>query len=103
VSRPLPLRIVRRARDEIRGAVAWWEANRPQAPDALRHDLRQALILLREQPLLGTAVADPDLPGVRRLHLARLRFYLYYRFRSSPPCVEVLALWHSSRGSGPEP
>ena len=73
---PLSLTIVRRARDEIREAIAWWEANRPKAPHALREDLRRALRLLREEPDIGTAVADSDLPGVRRLYLDRVRYHI---------------------------
>jgi plasmid stabilization system protein ParE len=37
--------------------------------------------------------------GVRRVHLSRVRYHLYYRAR--PSRIEVLALWHTSRGKGP--
>jgi hypothetical protein len=39
-------------------------------------------------------------PGILLLELhGRIRYYLYYRVRSSR--AEVLALWHSSREDGP--
>jgi plasmid stabilization system protein ParE len=37
--------------------------------------------------------------GVRRLVLYKIRYYLYYRL--SGDTVDVLALWHTSRGEGP--
>jgi len=40
------------------------------------------------------------LEGIRRLHLARIRYYLYYRV-ASEPAVEVLAFWHTSRADLP--
>ena len=52
MSDTLPLKIVRRARDEIREAIAWWETNRHKAPHALRDDLRRALRLLRDSERL---------------------------------------------------
>jgi hypothetical protein len=36
---------------------------------------------------------------VRRLHLARIRYHLYYRIRRRT--VEVIAFCHTSRGVGP--
>jgi plasmid stabilization system protein ParE len=37
--------------------------------------------------------------GVRRLHLERIHYFLYYRLRGT--AVQILALRHTSRGSGP--
>jgi plasmid stabilization system protein ParE len=39
-------------------------------------------------------------PGVRRFHLSRIHYQLYYRLDAD--VVEVLALWHDARGSAPE-
>ena len=41
------------------------------------------------------------LTGVRRVHLARVHYHLYYRV-TAEPAIEVLALWHTSRGASPE-
>ena len=38
---------------------------------------------------------------VRRIHLSRLRYDLYYRVTPDKKTVIVLALWHSSRSTGP--
>ncbi len=38
-----------------------------------------------------------QLPRVRRLHLHRVHYYLYYRIQANRTVVEVLSLWHTSR------
>ncbi|MBP7053812.1 MAG: type II toxin-antitoxin system RelE/ParE family toxin [Phycisphaerae bacterium] len=97
----LPIRIVRSAADQITTASAWWDANRPKAPRAFREEMERVLELISSQPQIGAKAANTSLAGVRRIHLSRIRYHLYYRVRESPKVVEVLALWHASRGSGP--
>lgn len=101
MSRPLPARLVRRATREIREASQWWEANRPAAPGAVDEAVRDALALIRLNPRIGARATNVKLPGVRRVHLSRIHYHLYYRVRSEPACIEVLALWHTRRGTGP--
>jgi plasmid stabilization system protein ParE len=97
----LPIKIVPRAAREIVEAWDWWQANRPAAPVALEEELRRAFALIAQHPLAGARARNAKLAGVRRVHLSRIHYYLYYRVRSSPETVEVLALWHTSRGSDP--
>jgi len=97
----LPIRVVRSAADQITTASAWWDANRPKAPGAFREEIERAFELVSSQPQIGTKAGNVRLAGVRRIHLSRIRYHLYYRVRESPRVVEVLALWHTSRGSGP--
>jgi plasmid stabilization system protein ParE len=75
----LRLRITRRAAFEIERAERWWKVNRPAAPLAVREDLKSALSLLLRQPSVGVRVASTRVPGVRRLHLGRVGYFLYYR------------------------
>jgi len=93
------VRLTRRAAAEIREAAAWWAANRPAAPDAVQEELRRAFALISTQPRVGASARNAALRGVRRVHLSRVRYHLYYRVNSGR--VEVLALWHSSRGRAP--
>jgi len=51
------------------------------------------------EPGVGAPVLHKRAQGVRRLHLARIRYHLYYRLRGDQ--VEVLAVCHTSRGAGP--
>ena len=96
---PLELFVSRRAARGIERIVQWWAVNRPAAPGAVRQDLQAALDLLLVQPDLGIRVREAGSPDVRRFHLDRIRYWVYYRVRGNR--LEVLSVWHSSRGSGP--
>lgn len=83
-------------------ALSWWRANRSAAPDALEQDLREALELVRTQPRIGAPARNIRFKDVRRLHLTRVRYDLYYRLTKDGATIEVVAFWHSSRGVGPQ-
>ena len=93
------VRVTKRARTLIDRAAEWWDQHRDLAPEAFDEDLAKAFLLLSTEPLIGAPVPSPRVQGVRRLHLARIRYHLYYRIRGRQ--VEVIALWHTSRGAGP--
>ena len=38
---------------------------------------------------------------LRRIHLTRIRYYLFYRVLPEPEVIEILALWHTSRQGAP--
>jgi plasmid stabilization system protein ParE len=97
LSSRLPLQVTRRAAREIRVASAWWDENRPAARDAFREAIDNAFDLICTQPNLGAVATNVKLPGVRRILLSKVRYYLYYRVKSKPLAVEVVAIWHTSR------
>ena len=101
MSRQLPVRIVSSAGRAIIEAADWWKSNRPKAPGAFVEELERALQLISSQPAIGARAQNVKLAGVRRIRLARVRYHLYYRVAASPPRIEVLALWHTSRGESP--
>jgi hypothetical protein len=102
VSDPLPVVASELAAEQIRVAEKWWRANRSKAPDGFLEDLRNASALIAIQPGIGARARNATLADVRRVHLSRIRYDLYYRVVAGPPkCVEILALWHSSRGTAP--
>ncbi len=82
-------------------AKRWWRANRTKAPDALEEELRTALDLIATTPGIGAVARNVALPGVRRIVLNRVNYYLYYRPKPESRMVEVVALWHARRGTGP--
>jgi plasmid stabilization system protein ParE len=73
------LRVAARAAGEIRTASQWWLENRRAAPELLRQELEKAFILIATEPRVGSPALDAGLEGVRRLHLSRVRYHLYYR------------------------
>jgi len=93
------IRVTRRADAHIEQAAVWWEQNRPLSPGALNEELAEAFALLVFQPAIGAPALNARTRGVRRVHLARVHYYLYYRVRGEQ--IEVIALWHTSRGSPP--
>lgn len=101
MSDPLPVHLVNSAARAIREAAEWWIANRPKAPGAFAEELERAFQLVASHPGIGARAQNPNLIGVRRLHLARVHYHLYYRVVTAPPAIEILALWHTSRGSDP--
>jgi plasmid stabilization system protein ParE len=96
----LSVRVVASAARSIEEVARWWETNRPKAPDAFLTDLENALQLIASHPDIGVRASNVSLEGVRRVHLTRVRYYLYYRL-TREPAIEVLALWHTSRTDTP--
>lgn len=101
MSEPLHVEVSTLAAAQIRAAEAWWRLNRPKTPNAIREDLERASSLIAVQPQVGARARNVALPGVRRLHLARIRYDLYYRQVDAPKRLEILAFWHASRGRIP--
>jgi plasmid stabilization system protein ParE len=55
--------------------------------------------LLAEQPGIGARYTGSRVPGVRRLFLGRVGYFIYYRADASD--LKVLAFWHASREHEP--
>ena len=95
----LRVKVSARAASQIYKAAEWWAESRPAAPGAVRTDVGEALALLAQQPGIGTAYEGTRTQGVRRLLVGRIRYFIYYRV--TPEALEVLAVWHVSRGRQP--
>ena len=93
------IRVTKRADAHIEQAADWWEQHRPLSPGALDEELAEAFALLISQPAIGAPALNAKTRGVRRIHLARVHYHLYYRVRGEQ--IEVIALWHTSRGTPP--
>jgi plasmid stabilization system protein ParE len=61
--------------------------------------LERAFALIAAQPRVGAIARNTRLADVRRLHLARVHYHLYYRVGRG--AIEVIAFWHTSRGEAP--
>jgi plasmid stabilization system protein ParE len=80
--------------------MKWWLENRTAAPTMLADELEGAYTLISDLPLAGEAVPHSQISGVRRVLLGRTRYHLYYVVSDSST-IEILSLWHTSRGSRP--
>ena len=95
----LRVKISARAANEVRKAAAWWLANRPSALGAIAADFGESVGLLAEQPSIGAKYDGSRTPGVRRLFLSRVGYFVYYRADATE--LKVLAFWHASRERQP--
>jgi plasmid stabilization system protein ParE len=91
------LLVAPKARIQIRDALAWWREKREKAPRALAEELKATIALVREQPGVGRRVKD--LPRILQLPIRRVRYTLYYQEWEG--AIEIVAFWHSNRGSKP--
>lgn len=82
-------------------AESWWLENRPKAPQAFTEEIARGFDLVCLLPSAGEPVPHPQLKGLRRVLLGRIHYRLYYFVERGTETVEILALWHTSRGSLP--
>ncbi|MDR2156057.1 MAG: type II toxin-antitoxin system RelE/ParE family toxin [Burkholderiaceae bacterium] len=95
----LKVKIAAHAANQICKAAEWWLLNRPVAPGAIGTDFGEAVALLAEQPGIGAKYQGSKTPGVRRLFLSRVRYFIYYKVEADT--LQVLAFWHASREQQP--
>jgi plasmid stabilization system protein ParE len=98
----LPVVFTRRAAREVEAAAEWWRVNRLDAPGAVQDELADALALIAAQPGCGVSSMGRKFRVVRRVHLARIDYHVYYRLAPRLRRVEILAFWHARRGSAPK-
>lgn len=92
-----PLIISKRAQREIERIDRRWIETRPAAPDLFFSELREMLLLLRENPELG--VLYPPKPDVRRILLRSSLYHIYYEVLKNQ--VSVVCVWSAVRGRAP--
>ena len=95
----LRVKIAARAASQVRKAAEWWGLNRPAAPGAVSADFGESVALLAEQPGIGAKYEGTRTPGVRRLFLSRVGYFIYYKTEGE--FLHILAFWHASREHQP--
>lgn len=93
------LRISRDAFRQIDAADSWWHENRPANPTLFERELKSALLAIQEAPTIFRVLDEPRFPGLRRLLLSRSRYHVYWT--TTDDAIEVIAVWHTSRGTSP--
>jgi plasmid stabilization system protein ParE len=95
------VRLAAPAARQLRNARDWWLANRDKAPHAFDQDIAALWGVLEDRPeLVGRPLEGQ--PSVRRVHLQRIRYYVYFQLADDGDGVQILALWHERRGSAPK-
>jgi plasmid stabilization system protein ParE len=85
----------------MRAAATWWARNRTSVPTMFAEDLDLAFSLIEQFPEAGEEVPHRRISPLRRVLLARTQHYLYYTVYLEDQVIEILALWHTSRGKHP--
>ena len=98
---PLHIEVSELADQQIREQDAWWRENRLKAPNAIREELERISSLIAFHPDIGARARNVRLPGVRRIHIERIHYSVYYRVVGSPQYIEIVAFWGSRRGTRP--
>jgi plasmid stabilization system protein ParE len=86
--------IMPRAQRQIERAARWWDQHRDKAPQAFDEDLADLQKILSHSPDVGQTIRAKR-PGIRRILMERVRYYVYYRMRDET--IEIIFVWHSSR------
>jgi hypothetical protein len=90
------------AEQQIEIADEWWQVNRTAVPMAIREDFQSMAAKLALSPEIGRRATNTKARNVRQVSLKRVGYFIYYRIAGQPARLEILALWHSSRGKGPQ-
>jgi plasmid stabilization system protein ParE len=90
-----------RAMAQVQTIGVWWRANRSSAPELFSRELAEALEALHHTPALGVRYLERGGVVLRRLLLPRTRYHVYFSYDAESELVEVRAVWHTARGSGP--
>ena len=84
--------VTKRARAQIDRAARWWDEIRDSRP---KHSTRiRGGFIASERGAWRRRTVLRTVGKALRLHLARIRYHLYYRIRGER--IEVLALWHTA-------
>ena len=88
-----------RAEEDAARIDRWWRAHRQDARDLFVTELEQAVEGVALAPTLGTPAASRRFLDVRRVLMRKTGYHVYYRVHED--ALEVLAVWHAARASGP--
>jgi plasmid stabilization system protein ParE len=88
-----PLTIVESCEEQIDIASKYIEQNSPKQAEIMRSQFLQTVRLLQQQPGLGTKYKN----GMRKFKLGKFRYNIFYRENEND--IEILGIWHTSRGT----
>src|SRR5262245_10648613 len=88
-----------RAQSQLATIHDWWRENRPIAPTLFIDEFDALVAELLAGDFRGAKYAVD--PAARRVLLARCRYHVYYDVNEARGVVEIVAIWHASRGRRP--
>ncbi len=88
------------AATELEAVARWWAGQGRGSPMTLVEEFDDACRRLAEGPGIGVRVKSRH--HVRRCHLERARYWVYYLVDEDHDVVSVLHVWHTSREGAPD-
>ena len=82
---------------EVVRIAAWWREHRPAAPRMFQDELDDALVLIAENPEMGTRASSRRIGNARVVELRRSRYRLFYQVLPLTREVLVVHVRHGSR------
>jgi plasmid stabilization system protein ParE len=92
------VRYTQTAQEHVRREERWWLENRDH-PEVFADEFERAVTTLAVLPGAGAPYLDADVPGLRRIYLAKVACHIYYTFDDQE--VIVRAFWGARRSHGP--
>lgn len=92
-------RVVWLARAQAMADNARMRLREGRLAELLGQEIEKAVGQLARFPRLGTSVST--LPAVRKLLLRRTQHHIYYVIDEKRRQVQIVAIWHTARGSRP--
>ncbi len=89
------------AQGHIDKITGWWRENRPKNPTLFEDELEKATQQLAAFSNAGLPYRESVGGTIRRLLLRNSRYYVYCRVFDEHSIVQIMAVWHASRGRGP--
>ena len=89
------------ARAQIAAINLWWAENRPAAPTLVAAEFETAIQQLSASPESGRLHDGSKQVHVRKILMPRSRYHLYREVDPASRLVNILAVWHVSRGQEP--
>ena len=99
---PFQVRFSSTAQDLVRLADAWWTVHREKAPGLFTEELAAVVERLTAMPLTGESYRESRGQEVRRMLMRKTRYHVYYVVDDNRNLVEVVSIWHSTKGRGPD-
>ncbi len=96
------IRVSLRAARQIEEVADWWSESRSDAPFLFSDEIERGFLALTSFPRAGESVDHPRIANLCRILLSPVRYHLYYTVAENDEIVEILELWHTSRGEAPK-
>ncbi len=88
-----PIRYTLRLAEQLDKAITYLREIAPQQAEIMGKQFFKAMRLLEAMPGIGTKYKN----GMRNIRLGKFRYNIFYREKENE--IEILGIWHTSRGT----